>query len=135
MDIESKECNCLIELYKLNIEQIKNYNNLIWQFPTALFTLNLVGFNYFSAKPILLFVMAVINFSLIYALWRHIQNSKAIISSTKLIEDKLKEVFDEAISEFETHRPKATSVILITLLISNLALLIYTFNAAILCSS
>jgi uncharacterized membrane protein len=108
---------------------------LIWQFPTALFTLNLVGFNYFSAKPILLFVMAVINFNLIYALWRHIQNSKAIISSTKLIEHKLKEVFDKAISEFEIHRPKATSVILITLLISNLALLVYTFNAAILCSS
>lgn len=128
MNSNSYNTEELLKLYSLCTEQLKYYNSLIWQFPTALATLNFVAYNFFKDKPEPLLILSILNFAMLYALFRHILNSKKIIGSTQKIELHLKDSFGEMIPVFDRPRIKATTVILITFLVLNLFIIIITLN-------
>lgn len=123
----------LINLYGLTLDQIKFYNTQIWQFPTALVTLNILGYRFlYKDDPLILGVMSIINFSLLYALWQHIKNSKAIIEANQEIEKQLRNEFKDAIPKFKAPWVRATTLIISILTFFNFSL--FVSSLLVICS-
>ena len=121
-----------IKLYELGIEQIKYYNQIIWQFPTALLTVNIVGLHYFINTPLVLLIIFTLNSSLILAFYRHILNSKSVIKSVQNIESSLREEFPDLIPRFNKVKIKSTTVIFYNMVALN-GLLLFTGVYKIFC--
>lgn len=85
-DISTEE---LLKLYEIYAEDNRTYNNIVWQFPTAFITINILFLNFLWEKPQLLFVVVLLNFMLIQALFKLSFNQGAIIKSLQTIEKKL----------------------------------------------
>ncbi len=110
----------LFKLYSVCIDQIKYFNGILWQFPTALAGLNFLALNYFYDKnPFVVWILSIINFSLIYMFYRHWMNFNAIIVANKKIEEKLIENFHDMIPHFDPPRIKSTEVLIVTFIIAN----------------
>ena len=116
----------LLKYYSICTDQLKYYNTLIWQFPTALVTFNLLALNFFRNNVIVLLGLVIFNFGMLYILLRHIKTSKAIIASTQKVEFALEKYFGELIPKFGKPFIRATFVIMAIFYLMNIALIIFT---------
>ena len=85
----------ILKLYGIYSNDFQKYNTIIWQFPTALVTVNILAINFFIDKPhLLLFIPLVVNFVLIHALFKHIYHQMAIRNALRKIEGILLDHYD-----------------------------------------
>ena len=94
---EEKRFKDLISLYEIYSNDNRTYNNIVWQFPTALITANIVMVTFLWDKgtlifPYLLLFIPFLNFALIHALFKLGHNQAAIIKSLQAIETQFKQM-------------------------------------------
>lgn len=98
----------ILKLYGIYLNDLKKYNTIIWQFPTALVTVNILAINYLLDKPHILFFISLVNFVLLHALFKHVHHQSAIICTLKKIEYELREHYDrdgrDIIPDFEVKK-------------------------------
>ncbi len=121
----------ILKLYEIYSNDLQKYNTTIWQFPTALITVNIIAINSFMNKPHLLLFIPLINFALIHALFKQVYIQRAIINALRKIEEKLRRNYDQnMIPNFEVKNRilKISSALLLlySLLILNIVFLSYT---------
>jgi hypothetical protein len=132
------EIDYILKLYAIYSDDLQRYNTLIWQFPTALVTFNILAINYFISRPHFLFFIPLINFMLIHALSKQIYNQRAIINALRKIEEKLRKYYDSGmIPEFEIKskvlKIKSAFLLLYGLLILNILFFFYTIWKLLYC--
>jgi len=121
----------ILKLYEIYSNDLQKYDTIIWQFPTALVTVNILAITFLIDKPHLLLFIPLVNFVLLHALFKHVHNQHAIIETLRKIEGKLREYYDQGmIPNFETKtrilKIKSAPLLSYSLLILNIVLLIYT---------
>jgi hypothetical protein len=84
----------ILEIYRIYSDDNQKYNTMIWQFPTAILSLNIVAINFFQNKPCALLIVSFFNFILIHALFKQVHNQRAIINALLKIEDRLREYYE-----------------------------------------
>jgi hypothetical protein len=84
----------ILEIYRIYSEDHQKYNTTIWQFPTAILSVNLLAINLFLNKPCALLIVSLVNFVLLHALFKQVNNQRAIIKALLKIEDKLREYYE-----------------------------------------
>ncbi len=119
----------VLELYRIYSDDKQRYDTIIWQFPTALVTVNILAINFFLDKPYLLLFISLANFVLLHSLFKHVYHQKAIIKALKTIGDKLRECnFGDIIPNFEIGNKimkiKSADLLSYALLVMNLAFFI-----------
>jgi len=95
---DKKSFKDLISLYQIYSNDNRTYNNIVWQFPTALITANIIMVTFLwdgqsLILPFLLPVIPILNFALLHALFKLGHNQAAIIKSLQAIEAQLKKEF------------------------------------------
>lgn len=121
----------ILKLYEIYSSNLQKYNTIIWQFPTALVSVNILAINFFIDKPYLLLFIPLVNFVLLHALFKHVYNQSAIINALKEIENKLRKHYDQKIIpnfEVKNRILKIRSALLLSysFLILNIMFLSYT---------
>ena len=99
-----KELEVNLKLYEIYLNDLQKYSTIIWQFPTALVTVNVLAINFLIDKPHVLIFIPIVNSVLIHAVFKHVHHQKAIIEAIKRIERKLKdhdEIDEKVIPDFE----------------------------------
>jgi hypothetical protein len=86
----------LVKLYDVHSRSLNKYTDIIWQFPTALIGVNAFALDKFRQLPVALLATSLLNFVLIYALWRHVQIYTELRDATRAVEKELKEQFAPA---------------------------------------
>jgi hypothetical protein len=89
-----------IQLYGMLVEQIQKYNDVVWQFPTALLAVNLLAVDKLFGKPWALASVSLFNFGLIYAFYRMVVTQGKIIETAKEAEAELKLTFNKFVPKF-----------------------------------
>jgi len=84
----------ILKIYKIYSDDNQKYNTTIWQFPTALISVNLLAINFFLNKPGALLIISLANFVLLHALFKQVHHQRAIINALSKIEDKLREYYN-----------------------------------------
>ena len=129
----------ILKLYGIYSNDLQKYNTTIWQFPTALVTVNILAINFFIDKPhLLLFIPLVVNFVLLHALFKQIHHQRAIINALRKIEGKLREHYDQdMIPDFEVKngilKKNSADLLSYSLLILNIVFLCYTLCKLLVC--
>ena len=121
----SENCEHYLTLYNINCTQLIAFNRIIWQFPAALMTINLVGLNFFLDNVVVILILVLFNTGSLVALARHIKTSKAIIDASIEIEAQLRKFFDRSVPVFERPRIKSTTIIFVLLIFFNISLFAY----------
>lgn len=94
----------ILKIYGIYSNDLQKYNNIIWQFPIALITLNVVSINFFLNKPYVLLFISMANLIMLHALFKHIYHQRAIIKALKQIENELRKYYNEdMIPDFKTN--------------------------------
>jgi len=120
----------ILKLYGFYSNDLQKYNTIIWQFPTALITVNILAINFFIDKPHLLLFIPLVNFVLLHALFKQVHIQRALINALKKIEGKLQEHYGhDMIPNFETKnrilKIKSAPLLCYSLLILNIFFLFY----------
>ena len=120
----------ILKLYEIYSNGFQKYSTIIWQFPTALVTVNILAINFFIDKPQLLLFIPLVNFVLLHALFKHVHNQSAIKNALKKIEGKLREHYDQdMIPNFEVKnwilKIRSARLLSYSLLILNIVFLFY----------
>ena len=128
----------ILEIYKIYSDDNQKYNTIIWQFPTALITVNILAINFFLNKPCVLLIISFANFVLLHALFKHVHHQRAIINALKKIEDKLREYYDQdMIPDFKAKsrimKIKSAYLLSYSLLAMNFVFLVYTLWMLLCC--
>ena len=127
----SAECiNIFLSIYKIYSDDLQKYNSIIWQFPTALITVNILFLHYFFNNTHVLFFISLANFMLLHALFKHIHHQKAIINALKNIEIQLRNYYlDGIIPDFEPKnrilKIHSTYLVFYTLVVFNSVYFLY----------
>lgn len=79
----------LMKLYDNYSDAIHRYNSIIWQFPAAFLTVNVLGIRYLHGGSEV--ALSVVNFFLIHAFFKHVANQQVIFDALRSIEGHLKE--------------------------------------------
>lgn len=131
----------ILQIYKIYSDDNQKYMSIIWQFPAAIISINIISINYFLNKPQVLLLISFANFALLHALFKQVYHQKAIINALKQIEVSLREYYYEnMIPDFETQnrilKIKSANLLKYTLLVMNIAFLLYILYSlrSILCS-
>jgi hypothetical protein len=93
------DVNNILKLQDVYSKSFESYNTIIWQLPAALITGNILLINFLPAY--FLFLIPIINFVFIYALFKFIHNQNAIRDALKEIQEKLRKDFGRMIPDFE----------------------------------
>lgn len=119
---DMNDIDSILKLYEVYSNNLQKYTTIIWQFPTALITVNILAVNFFIDEPCPLLFISVLNFVLIYALFRHVDHQRSIIDSLKKIENKLRKDYKakDMIPNFKEYKIKAASLLAKVLLILNI---------------
>lgn len=126
---DTKWVDHILKLYEIYSNDLKKYTTIIWQFPTALVGVNILAIDHLMDKPRILLFIALVNFSLLFALYRHIRHQGVIIDSLIVIEKKLRyHFYSRMIAEFKRKKFKATYLVWGVLLIFNIVFLYFTFK-------
>ena len=120
----------ILKLYGIYSNDLQKYSTIIWQFPTALVTVNILAINFFIDKPQLLLFIPLVNFVLLHSLFKQVHIQRALINALRKIEGKLREHYDQdMIPNFEVKNwiLKIRSALLLSysLLILNTVFLFY----------
>jgi colanic acid biosynthesis protein WcaH len=132
-ETDSKEIEHLIELYSTYQEAIGSYNASIWQFPAALFALNLLAVQVVPIYMPVLLVMFVVNLVFLQSMAKLATNQREIILVLKNLERELWERFPRppkkrVIPAFRYKgwmKWKSASIVWWMLLVANLLLLVW----------
>ena len=121
----------ILKLYGIYSNDLQKYSTIIWQFPTALVTVNILAINFFIDKPHFLLFIPLVNFVLLHALFKHVHHQRAIINALRKIEGKLREHYDQdMIPNFEVRnrilKKRSARLLSYSLLILNIVFLFYT---------
>ena len=124
----------ILQIYKIYSDDNQKYMSIIWQFPAAIISINIISINYFLNKPQILFFISLANFVLLHSLFKQAHHQKVIINALKKIEVSLREHYDKnMIPDFEAQnrilKIKSVDLLSYTLLAMNIIFLLY-----ILCS-
>ena len=125
--INNNNLDQIFRLYETYSQNHRSYNSIVWQFPTALITLNIVILNEFFDKPVILFPIALLNFVLIQVLYKMFSYQRKILELITAIEEELKMhdfIFRKIIPDFsfddnKVLKPKSGTLICGTLFILN----------------
>ena len=125
-----KDMEDIIKLYEIYSKDVQKYDTLIWQFPIALITVNILAIYYFIDHYQVLFFVTLVNFVLLHALFKHAHHRHAIITAIQKIELKLQEYYEQGmVPNFRVEnwilKIKSTSLILYILLILNIGFFFY----------
>lgn len=120
----------ILELYGIYSDDNRRYDTIIWQFPTALITVNILAINFFLNEPLVLLFIPFANFVLLHSLFKHIYHQRALVKALKQMEKQLREYFCEnMVPDFEPKRliMKLPSAYLVsyTLLVMNVVFILY----------
>lgn len=133
--------NRILQIYKIYSDDNRKYVSLIWQFPAAIISINIISINYFLNKPQVLLFISFTNFVLLHALFKQAHHQKVIINALKQIEVSLREYYDKnMILDFEQQnrilKIKSVDLVSYTLLGMNIIFLLYVLYSlrSILCS-
>jgi len=135
------ELNEILSIYKIVCEDNRIYNNIVWQFPTALIAANGILIQALRDGPaFILLIISILNYGLIFALFKLGHNQRAIINAMINSENLIRVInnkrYQELIPDFAKNRPKileqnARKVISFMLLISNCIYFIIEFARTI----
>ncbi|MHC1740083.1 MAG: hypothetical protein AB9897_03115 [Anaerolineaceae bacterium] len=88
-------------IYQTISEDNRVYNNIVWQFPTALIAANGLLLQAFqNSPPYYMLVISILNFALIHALFKLGHNQHAIIMALQRTEVRIKKIQDSRFREF-----------------------------------
>jgi len=99
----------LTPLYAIVSRDNQIYNNIVWQFPTALITINGILIQILADNPpYILLIVTIINFGFLHALFKLGHNQHAIITALQNMEKEMKQInksrFKEFLPDFEKDR-------------------------------
>jgi len=128
----------ILEIYKIYSDDHQKNNTIIWQFPTALITVNILAINFFLNELCVLLIISFANFVLLHALFKHVHHQRAITNALKKIEDKLREYYDpDMIPDFKAKsrimKIKSAYLLSYSLLAMNFVFLVYTLWMLLCC--
>jgi len=126
-----------LKLYEIYSNDFHKYTTVIWQFPTALVTVNILAINFLLEKPHILIFFPIINFVLLHALFKHVHNQNCLKGSLVAIEKELIGTFSKKIipnftPKSKILKKKSARILSRSLLILNVIFMIYTIYKLIL---
>jgi hypothetical protein len=119
-----------IQLYGMLIDQIHRYAAIFWQFPLGLIAANTLAWEEFQKTPILLAIVAVLDFILVYAFQVAVVHSRALVLAAQRAEEVLRKEFPDFIPTFVTSKIKATRITVAAMWAIPCGMLIYAFVTA-----
>jgi len=103
----------ITSIYQIVSEDNRVYNNIVWQFPTALIAANGLMLQALNEGPaFILLIVSILNFGLIHALFKLSHNQHAIIEALQRTEKKIKEIQNSQYKDFLPDYGKGQSEIL-----------------------
>ena len=101
----------IISIYQITCEDNRVYNNILWQFPTALITVNGVLLQVFEeGSPFILLIISILNFGLIHALFKLGHNQHSLILALQRTEKWIKRFeqsqYQQFLPDFNINKPK-----------------------------
>jgi hypothetical protein len=104
----------ILPIYQIISEDNRNYNNIVWQFPTALVAANGVLIQALRDGPaFILLMISIINFGLLHALFKLGHNQHAIILALQRTEGIMKTIqgkkYQEMLPDFSKDRSRVLS--------------------------
>lgn len=104
----------ILPIYQIISEDNRNYNNIVWQFPTALVAANGVLIQALRDGPaFILLMISIINFGLLHALFKLGHNQHAIILALQRSEGIMKTIqgkkYQEMLPDFSKDRSRVLS--------------------------
>jgi hypothetical protein len=118
----------LLTLYGNLVNQIQKFNDVIWQFPSALLLANLLLLkDNLDFWPGMLAIL-IFNFAAIYAFYKMVFSQKDIINATKALEAKLNSEFPGYIPMFPYRGPSAPKLLLLSLSLLQVILIVLFIN-------
>ena len=99
----------ILPIYQIISEDNRNYNNIVWQFPTALVAANGVLIQALRDGPaFILLMISILNFGLLHALFKLGHNQHAIILALQRTEGIMKTIqgkkYQEMLPDFSKDR-------------------------------
>lgn len=100
----------ILPLYQVISEDNRIYNNIVWQFPTALVAANGLLIQQLNEGPaFILLIISILNFGLLHALFKLGHNQHALIQALQRMEARIKTLekgcYAEFLPDFEKDRP------------------------------
>ena len=83
----------ILKLYNRYSEDFHKYTTIIWQFPAAIITFNILAINFFLDKPHILLCLPIINFILLHSLFKQIHIQQCLTKALKEIEKRNKRIY------------------------------------------
>lgn len=104
----------ILPIYQIISEDNRNYNNIVWQFPTALVAANGVLIQALRDGPaFILLMISILNFGLLHALFKLGHNQHAIILALQRTEGIMKTIqgkkYQEMLPDFSKDRSRVLS--------------------------
>lgn len=104
----------ILPIYQIISEDNRNYNNIVWQFPTALVAANGVLIQALRDGPaFILLMISIINFGLLHALFKLGHNQHAIILAMQRTEGIMKTIqgnkYQEMLPDFSKNQSRILS--------------------------
>jgi len=104
----------ILPIYQIISEDNRNYNNIVWQFPTALVAAKGVLIQALRDGPaFILLMISIINFGLLHALFKLGHNQHAIILALQRTEGIMKTIqgkkYQEMLPDFSKDRSRVLS--------------------------
>jgi len=104
----------ILPIYQIISEDNRNYNNIVWQFPTALVAAKGVLIQALRDGPaFILLMISIINFGLLHALFKLGHNQHAIILALQRSEGIMKTIqgkkYQEMLPDFSKDRSRVLS--------------------------
>lgn len=104
----------ILPIYQIISEDNRNYNNIVWQFPTALVAANGVLIQALRDGPaFILLMISILNFGLLHALFKLGHNQHAIILALQRTEGIMKTIqgkkYQEMLPDFSKDRSRILS--------------------------
>ena len=95
----------LMAVYGQYVESVRHYNTIIWQFPAAFITYNVLALYYFKPYPSMLLTLSVVNFAMLHSLFKHIHNQGILFGATRAFESYLESrIPSELVPKFGTSK-------------------------------
>jgi len=104
----------ILPIYQIISEDNRNYNNIVWQFPTALVAAKGVLIQALRDGPaFILLMISILNFGLLHALFKLGHNQHAIILALQRTEGIMKTIqgkkYQEMLPDFSKDRSRVLS--------------------------
>jgi hypothetical protein len=105
----------VLPIYQIICDDNRIYNNIVWQFPTALIAANGLLLQALERSPsFILLIISILNFGLIHALFKLGHNQQAIIAALQRTEKYITEIqnnrYKDFLPDFKKGQPKLLNI-------------------------